>query len=579
MIYHRYLRLILKRLWLIILLEAVMLGGVYFYIDNQPLHYAASTTLLLNPNVPTALLSYVQNNVASSLAENYNLIIKSDKFLTELQARLPFKPDKSELRKSLTSQLTANTLAYAITANATSPTQAQQIANQTAQLLIENATIKVEPQKETSAKDQEVEAALKDQNEQVNRINQEISRLKNRLTELSQLPVTTENQNQVRELRTQLRDNTEVRSRLVVALSELETKNTIIVETPNPIVVLDPASVPTASLDNFLTIGLISAGLLALTLGLGLIVLLDYLDFTVKSAAELEELAGLSNLGSIALFQPIKNSETTPGKLEGLDTRLVTLRDFQSPVSEAYRTIRTNLIFSSMDNKAEDLKTGLDEKLDPRQLVYNGKFKSLLVTSVNPGEGKSLSSANLAIAFAQAGANVVLIDGDLRQPSLHRLFNLDNSFGFSNLVLFGPGRLKEAVKKTPLPNLLVIPAGTLPPNPSELLTSEKSDLIIKELSTHADIVIIDSPPAGLVTDVAILARRVDRVILVVQWGKTRRDAISRTIKQFKKVRSNFAGTLLNKAKNEGLGSYYYKNYSYYGKGANKTEPSQPKVEV
>jgi len=202
---------------------------------------------------------------------------------------------------------------------------------------------------------------------------------------------------------------------------------------------------------------------------------------------------------------------------------LVTLTDPTSPVSEAYRTLRTNILFASLDNP----------------------LKTLLITSTDPGEGKSTTLANLAVVMAQAGNRVVAVDCDLRRPSLHRIFGVKNSAGLTTMMVEGQVMGQSPLQDTGVPNLSVLTSGPLPPNPSELLGSRRMGEVLAQLKSQADIVLLDSPPIIAVADAAILASKVDGVILVVQAYKTRRDFARKAKAILEKANANLLGVVLN----------------------------------
>ncbi|MBI2849172.1 MAG: CpsD/CapB family tyrosine-protein kinase [Chloroflexi bacterium] len=214
--------------------------------------------------------------------------------------------------------------------------------------------------------------------------------------------------------------------------------------------------------------------------------------------------------------------------------RLITQWSPRSPIAEAYRQLRTNIQFSALDRP----------------------LQTLLVTSTNPEEGKSTVLANLSITFAQTGSKVILVDCDLRRPSLHRYFGLKDSAGLTNLVV------DSAAKQLPLqdsgiPNLLILPSGPLPPNPSEILGSRRMTEVIEQLKTEADYVFFDSPPVVAVTDAAVLAPRVDGVLLVVYAGKTKRDLAQKAKTLLDKVNANLLGVVLNNVRYDASLHRYY----------------------
>ena len=207
-------------------------------------------------------------------------------------------------------------------------------------------------------------------------------------------------------------------------------------------------------------------------------------------------------------------------------TGLVMTQAPRSAAAEAYRTLSTNIQFSSLDR---DVKT-------------------LLVTSVGPDEGKSIVLANLAITMAEGGRSVVMVDCDLRHPALHAMFGVPDQPGLTSMVL-NPD-LAPPIRATGVPNVSLLPAGPLPPNPAELLSSEKLSRALEAVGAHMDVVLIDAPPVAAVADASILATRVDGVLLVVDSGRTRRDPARRAHEQLQRVGARVLGVVLTNVKAE-----------------------------
>jgi capsular exopolysaccharide synthesis family protein len=212
---------------------------------------------------------------------------------------------------------------------------------------------------------------------------------------------------------------------------------------------------------------------------------------------------------------------------------LITLTDPRSPVSEAYRTLRTNLSFYSLD--------------DP--------LRSLVVTSPAKNEGKSTTIANLAVTMAQSGRRTILVDCDLRRPGLHTLFGLNSEPGLTNLVL---DEVREPpLQRTSVENLWLLASGPKPPNPADLLGSKKVDQIIQALVEQADIVLFDAPPVIAVTDAAVLGAKVDGVLLVLNAGKTRREHAERAREVLERAKVRLIGAALTNAPKDSIVSGYY----------------------
>ena len=193
----------------------------------------------------------------------------------------------------------------------------------------------------------------------------------------------------------------------------------------------------------------------------------------------------------------------------------------KSIAAESYRTLRTNIQYSSFDKE----------------------YKTIVVTSSEPAEGKTTTAGNLAIAIAQGESKVLLIDCDMRKPSLHKRFRISNNYGLSDLLIHKKTMEDVAVQYNQ--NLAIIPAGKIPPNPSEMLGSKAMTTFLEEMKNHFDYIIMDTPPIGAVTDSQVLSTKVDGTILVVKAGQTKKDVVMNSVNAIKKVNGNIIGTVLN----------------------------------
>ena len=207
----------------------------------------------------------------------------------------------------------------------------------------------------------------------------------------------------------------------------------------------------------------------------------------------------------------------------------------KSIAAESYRTLRTNIQYSSFDKE----------------------YRTIVVTSSEPGEGKTITSGNLALALAQGENKVLLIDCDMRKPSIHKNFRISNESGLSELLLHK--KTMEDISWKYNDNLILIPAGKVPPNPSEMLGSIAMGTFLDEMKKHFDYIVMDTPPLGAVTDAQVLSTKVDGTILVVKAGSTKKDVVMNSVNLIKKVNGNLIGTVLNGVE-KSKDKYYY----YYG---------------
>ncbi len=296
----------------------------------------------------------------------------------------------------------------------------------------------------------------------------------------------------------------------------------------------DSALLPTAPSSPNWKLNLALGALIGLLLGVGYAIVRDRMDQHVRSAEQTERVTGVAVVGTLPLEpELVKHPEVLADEDARSQGRLVA-------IAESFRGLRTNLQYMSVDNP-------------PRAIV---------VTSPLPGDGKSFTAANLAMTIAAADRPVVLIDGDLRRPMIAKLFNLPNDAGLSD-VLAGRARVEDVLQPaSPTYPLSVLAAGPVPPNPSEILGSERMRQLIAHLSERA-LVIIDSPPVLPVTDSAVLSTRADGALLVVNTGKTTFDQLDAALNLMDKAKARTLGIVLNRVPTSGAGAAKY-GYQYRG---------------
>jgi len=281
---------------------------------------------------------------------------------------------------------------------------------------------------------------------------------------------------------------------------------------------------------------------LSLGLAIGLAFLLDYLDRTVKTADQVEAAVGAPMLGVI----PIVAAATGDDPKAQVERDLYVFANPTSRAAECCRSIRTNILFSSADRA----------------------MKTITVSSPRPREGKTTTTIYLGTTMAQSGGKVLLIDTDLRRPRLHKSLGVSKQLGLTNLIL-GDATIDEVIKSTDIPNLYVLPTGPQPPNPAELLLTNRFKQVLADLEQRFDRILLDSPPVLAVTDAVVLSRLTNGVIVVAQAGKSQLDDVVNAARQFKDVDAPILGVILNDLdiSDRRYGDYYYRNYGSYGEPA------------
>jgi len=320
--------------------------------------------------------------------------------------------------------------------------------------------------------------------------------------------------------------------------------------------IIDPVVKPTKPIPLNTVRNLLLGAIMGLGLGFGLALWRDYMDNSIRTSEDITKLLGLPIMGMV---QEIKSDNSTAGnvlKINGssnqfnanrengngrnsISSRLISHLKMKDPVNESYRSLRTNLSFSNLDNPV----------------------KSMLVTSSSPSEGKSITAANLGISYAETGNRILILDTDLRKPVQHKLFEIEKKPGLCDYMV-GQATLDEIIYDVGIKNLNLIPAGKNPPNPAEILASKKFADLMKILAEKFDLILLDTPPVMNVTDPILISLNAGGVLFVVKFGSTDKQVAVSAMEKLKRGKSNMLGAVMNNIRfDRGYG--YYRYYDYY----------------
>jgi succinoglycan biosynthesis transport protein ExoP len=312
--------------------------------------------------------------------------------------------------------------------------------------------------------------------------------------------------------------------------------------------IIDIARTPGSPVRPRVLMNIAIAGMLGLMAGLGLVLLVEYLDNTIKTPEDVLKYTQLSVIGSIPDF----NGESSKRKHTNRITRLISSPSMKAPVAEAYKTLRTNIQYSNLDNN----------------------LKVILVTSSVQSEGKTSTSTNLAISMAQSDLRVLLIDCDLRRSHIHRVFHILNVKGLTN-VLAENLDYHQILNSVGIPNLDILTSGPKPPNPSEILGSARMEAFMKKVSAEFDVIILDAPPILPVADAMVLSKLADGVILVMEYGATTHETAMRAKESMEKVGAKILGAVINDIPVDAGGADYY---YYYSDDGHENKSKLPELE-
>lgn len=498
--------------WLI-LLAALIAGTVAFFVSmGITPQYQSSTTVLVNEAPITQNADYSSVMMSQKLTSTYSNMMSKEPVLSEVASQLNLGLKPEVLKKYISVTPLRDTQLIQVTVETTDPYLSADIANTIVDVFSKQIlgiqSLRFSQSKAT------LEAQLADIEEQVafyesladNATVEEKDRLDSKVTQYRQIYSSL------------------LQSYETIRLSEAESVSSVVTvesATPN----FDPVKPNMLQNTMFAAI----AGFLLATI---MVITREAFDETIKTP---EDISSKFNLPVLGIINQQNREDDGP----------ITITEPCSPFAESYRTLRTNVSCASMDQS----------------------LHTLMVTSAEPGEGKTTVLSNLGVVFAQSGKRVIVVDCDLRHPRIHTCFRVNNRRGMSSLFSQSSERFDGYPQRTQVENLTVIPSGYLPPNPAELLCSGKMHSILDVLSQYADMVLVDTPPILVVADAAVLAPTLDGVLLVVRPGKTSVHTLSQAIEQIHQVKANLVGVVLNGVdiRSSSYGYRYkgYRNYEAY----------------
>ncbi|NIV39822.1 MAG: polysaccharide biosynthesis tyrosine autokinase, partial [Anaerolineae bacterium] len=511
----RYLLAIKKWWWLLAISTLVATVSGYFAVSRMPRIYQASTSLMVGQSLSEANPTNQDLYISTQLAQTYREIVRRQPILSGAAEALglSYVPRAEDV----SAWLVPGTQLLGIAVRDTDPERARALADAIAQQLIQQTPNEIE---EDQARQGFVRTQLLSLEGNIESTEEEILAEQARLDAANSARAIQQYQANIQALQEKL---SSYQATYASLMQSVEGRT-------NYIEVFEPATASRTPVSPRVMETVLLAAASGFLLAVGGIVLIEFLDDTVKSAEEMKQLTGLSVLGTVSRI---------PGA--GSDEKLLQLEGTPFPILEAYRTLRTNLLVSSVDKP----------------------IQTLVVTSPAPRDGKSTTVANIGVIMAQAGNSVILVDADLRRSALHKAFQLSNRQGLTNVLLESEPVLDGWLQETGIDNLRLLSSGPLPPNPPELLGSQKMHRLFETLIQEADLIIFDSPPILAVTDATVLSMTADGVLVVADAEKTRRGALKEAVEKLRQADANILGTVLNRVPLRGS-EYTYYHYDYYG---------------
>lgn len=544
---EQYWQIIKKWWWLMVASTLVAALSSYVSVSRQPRIYQAVTTVMIGQGLRKSNPTYQDFAISDLLAQTYINMVQRRSILEGAADALGL-PDVP-WSDNISARLVSGTQLVEISVRDTSPERARALADEIANQLILQSPTEAEGDQSRSAF---VQDQLQKLEKNIQTTEEEIAAEQAKLDAANSAWEIQQLQSNIYALDEKLASYQDTYASMMQAVEQ----------GTNYISIIERASTPVAPIAPRVSETVLMAAAIGLSLAVGGALLIEFLDDTLKTADDVTHALNLPTLGAIAHIAVSEDEEN-----------LITVRHPRSPTAEAFRALRTNIQFSSVDKPV----------------------RTLVVTSANPMEGKSVVAANLAVVMAQSGRSVVIVDADMRRPRQHDVFDLQNSRGLSNVILEpqpdlstyswqltrehlsrrffksdGKGDI-ESDQATWVRDLYVVTSGPIPPNSADLLGSGRMETLIESLKGQADVIIFDTPPVLAVTDAVVLATRVDGVLLVSDARHTRRATVRRAAERLRQVGAPLLGVVLNRVSSSGDGYYAYQYY--YGHDGDKPHAS------
>ncbi len=519
----QYIAAFAKWWWLIVV--SVVMAGIVSYLaaQSQPRQYFSSATLLVGQGTRSLNTNASDLSISQALAQSYADIATRDPVLLGTLNALQLPWDTGVLRNKVNARVVQGTQLLEVSVIDTDPERAKVLADTVANQLIQQSpsagNLSIEDKQLVQEQVADIRDSLKRGKEELKLIDETI----NKAQSAQEMRAAQSRQSVLQQQMTRWQGT------LGDLLLQLQSG------AANSLSVIEPGKVPSAPVGPNSLQNVILAVAIAFALSAGAALLLEFLDDTIKGADDVRHVLGMTPMASIAR---IETGDVPSDKL-------VVSRYPMSPAAESYRVLRTNLQFKMSDKR----------------------IRTLMVTSTVPMEGKSLTSANLATVLAHSGKRVLLVDADLRRPTVHRIFEIGNSAGLTTALSSSTVDFSEIIHEEVLENLSVMTSGPLPPNPAELLSSNRMLELVRALSQRFDVVIFDTPPVMAVADATVLASAVDGALLVVDNNHTRKKLLRQSFDALMAVGTNVMGIVLNRVSIRGRES----SYTYYYPQRNEGE--------